>query len=644
MPHITSCTAAVRSSSPHLKGDPPAPRRMRFSIRRLALTLLLLIVSTGIVGAAPVLERKPSETAVPGLTYGTVEELPRPKTIFFGAGIDDILADAEEWKRRGIDAFFVDYVAREWSTDIWSTDGKPWTIGESDETLQKARKAAEICRGIGSETFLKIAFDNTFDWFDDILWQKADHNFRQFAIFAREAGFDGLALDIEYIGRQYVFDWEGYTYEGYNRKDLVRKIEDRMTRVWGILHDEFPDMTFLTFPEQGLGLGAHVHRAWIEEAARRNASGGIHYCTEYTYRNCNINYQFGHVWNCHNLFHKILSERAWKYWIEKCSIAAGLWPFSSDDYRLFGPGIPYAELKQGLASTLMLSPRYNWIYGSYTQKQLIGRELEKYDGPEDVQAHLAALAQREMVADAKWVNLAKELRQGVLRDYSAELGVLPMPLLVGPDDDPRVELVPTRGPFADINHPEYQKAWEIGLRLFEGEEIDLRREYGTIVDWNLIGPFSSDAAFSGHATVYPPEKSFDLDAEYEGHEGARVKWFEHRGEGTFTSVDLREAVKPSENVCAYALAYVTSPSEQKVQLRIGTNDMGKMWIDGELVFDHPHDGRALLDREVIPFTLPKGTVPILIKVTNGRLDWGFVFRITDGEGRPVEGLEFTLGR
>ena len=41
-------------------------------------------------------------------------------------------------------------------------------------------------------------------------------------------------------------------------------------------------------------------------------------------------------------------------------------------------------------------------------------------------------------------------------------------------------------------------------------------------------------------------------------------------------------------------------------------------------------------------TLPAGTVPILIKVTNGLLNWGFVFRITDGHGRAMDDLVFSL--
>jgi hypothetical protein len=120
-----------------------------FSLITLLVALLITSLSHAI--GPENLDRKESETAIPGLSYGRVEELPKPKTVFFGANIDNIIADAGEWKRRGIGAFFVDGVAREWSTDIWAADGKPWTIGESDETLQKAKEAAAICREIGSE-------------------------------------------------------------------------------------------------------------------------------------------------------------------------------------------------------------------------------------------------------------------------------------------------------------------------------------------------------------------------------------------------------------------------------------------------------------------------------------------------------------
>lgn len=603
---------------------------------------LLLTGSRAIAADGPKRTRNDSEVAEPGLDYGRSARLPLPKTVFFGAGVDNISADAEAWSRRGVKAFFVDYVAREWSTDIWASDGKPWTIGASDETLQKARQAAALCKKIGSETFLKIAFDHTFEWFNDTAWQKIDNNFRQFAIFARDAGFDGIALDIEYVSAQYVFDWEGYTYDGYTRADLVRKIDARMTKVMQILYDEFPAMVLLTFPEQGLGLGGVIHRAWVEEAARRNAPGGVHYCTEWTYRNSNIRYVFGHIWACHETFQRILSAPAWKYWREKCTISAGIWPFSSDDYRLFGPGIPLAELRQGLAATLMVSPRYSWIYGSYTQEQLIGRQLDKYTGTEDIQAHLKTLSDRHIVTDTKWIELAEELRRGVLRDYSADLGLVPVPRFVGPRDDVRIEIVPRGPPVPDVGSQQYQEAWELGLRIFQGEEIDLKQHFGTVTDWMLMGPFPNEADFNGHTAVYPPEKSVDLAGVYAGLAGKEVRWVEHRSEHAHTSVDLAKVFQPAENVCAYAHCYVACPEEKDVWIGIGTNDFGKMWVGGNLVYDHAREGRVILDREVVRVTLPEGTTPILLKVCNGGLDWGFVFRITDSVGKAVPGLRFSL--
>jgi len=41
-------------------------------------------------------------------------------------------------------------------------------------------------------------------------------------------------------------------------------------------------------------------------------------------------------------------------------------------------------------------------------------------------------------------------------------------------------------------------------------------------------------------------------------------------------------------------------------------------------------------------TLPAGTSPVLIKVCNGEGQWGFVFRITDAEGRPLPNLRYCL--
>jgi hypothetical protein len=72
------------------------------------------------------------------------------------------------------------------------------------------------------------------------------------------------------------------------------------------------------------------------------------------------------------------------------------------------------------------------------------------------------------------------------------------------------------------------------------------------------------------------------------------------------------------------------------------NDTWKLWIGGELVRECPDEGRIILDREILPVSLPAGTTSILLKVCNNRRDWGFVLRITDLNGRPVPGLKVGL--
>ena len=90
------------------------------------------------------------------------------------------------------------------------------------------------------------------------------------------------------------------------------------------------------------------------------------------------------------------------------------------------------------------------------------------------------------------------------------------------------------------------------------------------------------------------------------------------------------------------MCYVTAPKETTAQIRIGTNDAGKMWVGDDLVFENPYESAVFLDKWRVPVTLPKGTTPILIKICNGERDWGFVFRITDEKGRALRNLRFSL--
>ncbi|MBI3119577.1 MAG: DUF1080 domain-containing protein [Candidatus Hydrogenedentes bacterium] len=571
----------------------------------------------------------------PGLSYGHSEDLPLPRTILFSAGPEELIKDAAAWVQRGVTAFFLDNVARDWSSDIWATDGEPWTIGYADATYAKCIEANKVCKAAGAETYLKIAFDRTLDWSNDLQFQALYQNFRQFALFAQRTGCTGIALDIEYIGDQYSYDWPGYTYANYKRADLAARVRDRMGKAIRFMYAEWPEMVLLTFPEEGFSLGTIIHAAWIEEAARLNAPGGVHYCLEHTYRNANIRYVYAHAWGINQLFQRILSEPAKAYWKEHCTIAAGVWPLGFNYQDVHDAGMTQEQFQQAFAASLMVSPRYNWVYSHNSREQLLGRNLGAHEGEEAFLNYINVVPRREIITSQPYLDLAKRVRALEDADYSQELGVLPVPVFAGPNDVPRIEPMP----LAETEPVRTQHSWDMALAYLRGEPSDLQEQFATVTNWMVIGPFPNEES-RGHGMVYPPEQKIDLNGVY-GSGDAKARWREYRGQPERASVDFKAAFQPSDNLCAYAVCWVTAPAACEAQLRVGTNDSGKVWLGGTLVYEHTGEGTAVLDRDVVDIALPAGTMPILVKVCNGTGNWGFVLRLSDRQGQPLRSLSFS---
>lgn len=577
-----------------------------------------------------------AKDAEPGLRYGPAPSDSLPKTLLYSVTIDELAADAEAWIEHGYGGFFLTGIAGEWSTDLWGLDGAPWTIGESDETFQEARNAIAKARGLGADVFLTTAYSHPFEWFNDTAWQWIVHQFRQLAIFARDAGCTGLAIDIEYVWQQYHFVWEGYDYKDYARADLVEKIRERMTSVAAALYDEFPDMVLLTLPESSMSLGSHIQAAWIEEAARRNAPGGIHLCTEYTYRRPNARFMMGHAWMNTDLLHRQLSETAFAYWQRSGSIAEGMWVFGEDPDDFHGAPPNLAEFRQAFAASLMVGRNYNWIYSHNVRPWFLGRDREKYAGTDPLDGYLDVVKKREVIADARYANAATSLRASILKDYTPDLGLAIVPTFAGPREELEVNLMPAGVYRRSAVSRNRDELFALGFNIYNGNEVDARSALDTQTKWMVAGPFPN-ADGKGHDTVYPPETCIDVAAQYDTP-GGPVRWHEYESSDTAATVNLAAAFQPSEDVCAYALCFVQSSVKQDVQIRLGANDTWKLWLGGELLADYRDVGRIIYDREVLPITLNEGVTPLLLKVCNGKKDWGFVLRICDASGRPVPGV------
>ena len=155
-------------------------------------------------------------------------------------------------------------------------------------------------------------------------------------------------------------------------------------------------------------------------------------------------------------------------------------------------------------------------------------------------------------------------------------------------------------------------------------------------DWLIVGPFQNR---SGFHREFPPENSIDISATYQSA-GQEIHWQPADDDAYDGYVDLREVLKRSTWAVGYGVVYVNSPEKRVVQLRVGTDEAAKLWLNDELVWQTYRKRDARLDDHMITVVLRRGDNKLLIKVTNTKLDWGFYLRFTDESGEGYPDLKF----
>ncbi len=175
-----------------------------------------------------------------------------------------------------------------------------------------------------------------------------------------------------------------------------------------------------------------------------------------------------------------------------------------------------------------------------------------------------------------------------------------------------------------------------------GEDVEAARLFaqtGFVNEglWRVIGPFENEG--DGFDKSYPPEEKVDLDAEYEGKDGA-VKWANRSDDKLDGFVDFRYIFEPDQWAVGYAWTKVISPEARKVQLFVGSDDEVKVWLNGEEVLSNDLPRTVEPDQDVVTVELNKGENQLLVKVCNQEMDWGFYLRFTDAEGKALKDLYY----
>jgi tetratricopeptide (TPR) repeat protein len=157
--------------------------------------------------------------------------------------------------------------------------------------------------------------------------------------------------------------------------------------------------------------------------------------------------------------------------------------------------------------------------------------------------------------------------------------------------------------------------------------------------WFVIGPFDNKSGFN---KVFPPEKKIKLDKFYKG-KSQSITW-QCANDGFYDGyVDLQRILKQYNWSVGYGLIYIKNPDSKNVQIRVGTNDAAKVWLNDELVWKFNSGRDASFDDDIIKVALKPGLNKILIKVCNRISLWGYYFRITDEEGNGLPDIEFVSG-
>ena len=178
-------------------------------------------------------------------------------------------------------------------------------------------------------------------------------------------------------------------------------------------------------------------------------------------------------------------------------------------------------------------------------------------------------------------------------------------------------------------------------------EIDQTAHYGFVTRWLLTGPFENTKGI-GFNNVYPPEKGVDPKVTYPGKGGETARWKEHTTSAKLGLVDLNEIAGKLHGAVYYGYAAVSSEAERPVELRAGSNNAVRIWLNGkEIYFREEYHHGMEVDQHVGKGFLKAGRNEILIKVCqNEQTDswaqqWSFQLRVCDSLGGAVPVVNVT---
>lgn len=177
-------------------------------------------------------------------------------------------------------------------------------------------------------------------------------------------------------------------------------------------------------------------------------------------------------------------------------------------------------------------------------------------------------------------------------------------------------------------------------------DVDLLKHFGFIPKWNVCASFDNVKGV-GFDASYPPEQMFasgklKLDGRYPGKD-KEASWQELTTKEADGSLDLNPVFEKEKGAVAYAFSTFNAVTESECEVRIGSPNACKVWLNGEEVISREvyHTG-SQIDQYTAPVTLKAGQNEILVKLCQNEQndpwaqEWTFQMRFTDATGLAIQ--------
>lgn len=474
-----------------------------------------------------------------------------------------------------------------------------------------------------TENFLTCAYSDSGEWPSPKTLLSEDYRRQMAAEFgaigtlAKELGFRGVCVDVEYPYPRYSLDHKIYTYEGYTAGDLMAAGFRQGYECGRAMLDAFPECVIIQLP--GYFRGRPIERMYqfgmLKAMADRDAPGGLHLGTEYTYclhdpvtALATTRFEDPSVPNR-------TDAKTAEYWKRRCTIAPGVWPTHAietggKDYPQQPWNDEIAELRQQMAILRATAKRYVWCFSGLPSWYVHTPELEKKYG----------LTKQDLKRPD--INL---------KDWHDLLAEKPT-----------------------LREPALKRLVEQVWRYDRGELSDegLCDTFGTPAHWWVLGLLSNPHTQPQFAGLEALQQPINPQTPYPGRDGA-VRWF------AWDNMDPRGIIscvgvfdyRNTDDSSAHFVSFVHNPSERQAVLHTGWDDGILVQLDDKVLFDardYPPRGKGhlYLDKyqfeKHVPFTLPKGVSRLTVTDLNSHGNWLFSLRITGGDNIPFSDVTFRL--